>query len=300
MALHSQHSFNGISLCSGYGGLELGLHIAEPNYRTVCFVEREAHAAATLVARMEDQALDHAPVWDDVKSFKGRPWRGRIQILSAGYPCQPFSYGGKQKGAADPRHLWPDVARIIKEAQPEWVFLENVKGHIDLGFSDVGRELQGMGYGVKAGLFSAFEVGASHYRERLFILAHANRLDGGKPGRFGVHKKGAAAAGRRSAERQPAVSKRERSGVDPAMADATSCGVSTKAADADPLPLFAPGPGDLTAWHRALSFAPDLQPCFLGLADGMADRVDRQRGAGNGVCPLAAALAYRTLRDEFG
>lgn len=300
MALHSQTTFNGLSLCSGYGGLELGLHIAEPNYRTVCFVEREAHAAATLVARMEDQAVDHAPIWDDVKSFKGRPWRGRIQILSAGYPCQPFSYGGKQKGAADPRHLWPDVARIIKEAQPEWVFLENVKGHIDLGFPEVGRELQAMGYDVKAGLFSAFEVGASHYRERLFILAHANRIDGRKPGRSGVHKEGAETKGRRPTERKSTGTQRECAGMDAAMVDVAGGRVSTKATVPDPLPLFAPGPGDLTAWHRALSIAPDLQPCFLGLADGLADRVDRQRGAGNGVCPLAAALAFRTLRDDFG
>ncbi|MBU2652629.1 MAG: DNA cytosine methyltransferase, partial [Bacteroidetes bacterium] len=142
MALHSSRlsaPLCGIALCAGYGGLELGLHIAEPRYRTVCFVEREAHAAAALVTRMEDEAVDRAPVWDDVKSFDGRPWRGRVHILTAGYPCQPFSSSGRRRGTKDPRHLWPDVARIVGEAEPEWVFLENVLGHLDLGFSEVGR-----------------------------------------------------------------------------------------------------------------------------------------------------------------
>lgn len=85
MALYSPigSALAGLSLCAGYAGLDLGLTIAEPGYRAVCFVEREAHAAATLVARMEDQALDQAPVWSDLRTFDGRPWRGRVDILTA-------------------------------------------------------------------------------------------------------------------------------------------------------------------------------------------------------------------------
>ena len=105
----------GLSLCSGAGGLDLGLTIAMPGYRTVGHVERETYAAAILVARMEEAALDPAPVWDDVASFDGRPWRGAVDIVTAGYPCQPFSVAGKRRGADDPRHLWPHVARIIGE-----------------------------------------------------------------------------------------------------------------------------------------------------------------------------------------
>ncbi|WP_422371359.1 DNA cytosine methyltransferase [Hoeflea sp.] len=120
MAIHPEHGppLTGLALCAGVGGLELGLHIAEPRYRTVCFVEREAFAAATLVARMADKALDHAPVWDDVKAFDGRPWRGKVSLVTGGYPCQPFSAAGLQRGKNDPRHLWPDIARIVREVDP--------------------------------------------------------------------------------------------------------------------------------------------------------------------------------------
>jgi len=161
----------GLSLCSGAGGLDLGLAVAIPGYRAVGHVERETYAAAVLVARMEDATLDQAPVWDDVASFDGRPWRGAVDIVTAGYPCQPFSVAGKRRGAEDPRHLWPHVARIIGEVEPPFVFLENVAHHLRLGFPEVAAGLVGMGYRLAAGLFTAAEVGAPHKRERLFILA---------------------------------------------------------------------------------------------------------------------------------
>ena len=161
----------GLSLCSGAGGIDLGLTLAMPGYRTVGHVERETYAAALLVARMEDASLDQAVVWDDVGTFDGRSWRGAVDIVTAGYPCQPFSVAGKRQGAADPRHLWPHVARIIGEVEPPFVFLENVAHHLRLGFPEVASGLVGMGYRLAAGLFTAAEVGAPHKRERLFILA---------------------------------------------------------------------------------------------------------------------------------
>lgn len=164
---------NGMALCAGVGGLELGLRIALGDaYRTVCYVEREAFAAACLVARMEEEALDRAPVWDDLATFDGRPWRGLVDVVTAGYPCQPFSVAGKRRGASDPRHLWPHVARIIGECEPRLVFLENVAGHLNLGFGEVTTWLEDVGFRLKPGLFSAPEVGAPHERERLFVLAH--------------------------------------------------------------------------------------------------------------------------------
>lgn len=95
----------GLSLCSGAGGLDLGLHLALSGYRTVGHVERDAYAAAILVARMEDAALDCAPVWDDVATFDGRPWRGAVDIVTAGYPCQPFSVAGTRPAYQLDKHL---------------------------------------------------------------------------------------------------------------------------------------------------------------------------------------------------
>jgi DNA (cytosine-5)-methyltransferase 1 len=294
----------GISLCAGYGGLDLGIAIAEPRYRAVCYVEREAHAAATLVARMADEALDQAPVWDDLKSFDGHAWRGRVHILSAGYPCQPFSHSGKRQGSADPRHLWPDVARIIDESDPQIVFLENVEGHIDLGFAEVAGELRRLGYEPKAGLFTARETGASHRRRRLFIMAHANRDRRGlyagpdAVGRIGAAK----VALRHRTEQLRSIFPFQRgTGMDTALADHAADGlaIGDDVASYYELPLFAPAPGELQDWERLLDRRPDLQPAIFRDDYGMADRVDRTRAAGNGVCALEAAFAYCTLAAAF-
>lgn len=288
--------FRGISLCAGYAGLDLGLHIAEPRYRTVAFVERESHAAAALVARMADQALGEAPIWDDLRSFNGASWRGRVHLVSAGYPCQPFSYAGKRSGEADPRHLWPEVARIVDEARPEWVWCENVEGHLSMGYPDVARDLRGMGYTPKAGLFTAREAGASHRRRRLFILAHADGVGRGiLPGsddRSG-HGEAGSAAHREGGRRGSVPAERIGEGMEFALVDDDGAGLHV---DADDPPIFAPGPGDFPQWARLLQHDPGLEPALLRADHGMADRVDRTRAAGNGVCSLAAALAWSVLK----
>ena len=187
------HTFHHIDICAGSGMLGQAVAYAlDGNLRTVAYVERETYAAASLVARMDDAALDRAPVWDDVATANGREFVGYIRqfdpariILTAGYPCQPFSIAGRRAGVNDERHLWPRIDELIGAIEPGIVFLENVAGHLRLGFAEVRRNLEGRGYRVAAGLFSAAEVGASHRRERLFILAvrevvHANRQPAGE------------------------------------------------------------------------------------------------------------------------
>ncbi|MCF4167574.1 DNA cytosine methyltransferase [Zavarzinia compransoris] len=368
----------GLSLCSGAGGLDLGLTIAIPGYRAVGHVERETYAAATLVARMEDASLDQAVVWDDVATFDGRPWRGAVDIVTAGYPCQPFSVAGKRRGADDPRHLWPHVARIIGEVEPPFVFLENVAHHLRLGFPEVASGLVGMGYKLAAGLFTAAEVGAPHKRERLFILAIREGDELADPARLlwnpveWREPDGTAAAladAPRQRQRKPAdetdaiagggpawdepcddgstladtadrqfsqsrwrQARREGSGPDGAgLADADGerrlqaerwqpqecrpdpCGGDVDDADgtgsqgrsndtrehAGERPAWPPGPGDVDGWARYLAIAPDLEPAVRRGADGLAHRVDRLRLCGNGVVPLVAAHALRTLAAEL-
>jgi site-specific DNA-cytosine methylase len=129
---------NGLSLCSGIGGIDLGLRLAAPSYRTVCHVEIDARCQDVLLARMADGLLDRARIWGDLKAFDGREWRG-VDLVHGGYPCQPFSAAGKRRGADDPRHLWPHIRGIVDAVGPEWCLFENVAGHLSRGAPDAGR-----------------------------------------------------------------------------------------------------------------------------------------------------------------
>ena len=163
-----------LHLCSGYGGFELALRgIA----RTVAHVERDAYAAATLVARMDEALLDQAPIWSDLCTFDTGPWRGRVDIITAGFPCQPFSAAGKRLGTDDDRWLWPDIARIIRDVGPRYVFLENVPGVVRAGLAHVLGDLADLGFNAEWGLLAASAVGAPHKRERFWLVAHAQSGD---------------------------------------------------------------------------------------------------------------------------
>lgn len=299
---------NVLSLCSGYGGLDLGVDLATGgSTRTICYVEREAFAAAILACRMAEEAMDEAPVWSDLRTFDGRPWRGLVDCITGGYPCQPFSQAGKRLGEQDERHLWPDIARIIGEVEPGVVFFENVSGHLSLGFDAVRTDLERLGYRVAAGLFSAAEVGASHRRERLFILGVADSR-GERPQGFcqgGAEAWSARRGGgtdladtmhgdewRRGSECNVDAGQQAGSGGRCCASDSPD----DLLADLGPFP---PGPTDTIAWRRILADRPDLAPAtqsgVCGVADGGAARMDRLRILGNGVVPLVAAYAFTSL-----
>lgn len=161
---------NHVSLCTGYGGIDLGLRGVVRNLRTVAYCEIEAFVIANLVAKMEAGLMDAAPVWPNLQTFPFGKFRGLVDILSGGYPCQPWSAAGKRKGKDDPRHLWPWIADGIRYCEPRLCFFENVEGHVSLGLSTVVSDLEEMGYEVSWGIFSAAEVGAPHQRKRVFIL----------------------------------------------------------------------------------------------------------------------------------
>ena len=164
---------NIISFCTGYGGLELGIRRAGVDVRTVCYCERETYVQAVLVKAIEEGRLDEAPIWSDLSTFPASEFRGKISGLTFGYPCQPFSSSGKRKGQEDPRHLWPKIREHARAIGVQWIFAENVEGHISLGLSTVISDLEEDGYKVAAGIFSAEEVGAPHRRRRVFILGNS-------------------------------------------------------------------------------------------------------------------------------
>lgn len=163
-----------LSFCTGYGGLELGLHRALGRPLRVVAVEIEAFAAANLVAKAEEGKLAIEALYPDLKTFPSGRFSGCFDFILAGYPCQPFSVAGKQRGEADERHLWPFIRDHIRAIRPVYCFLENVAGHLRLGFDQVVRDLDALGYTVEETLVTASQGGAPHKRERLFILAYDN------------------------------------------------------------------------------------------------------------------------------
>lgn len=178
-----------ISLCAGYGGIDIGLGAVVEGLRTVAYVEIEAFAVANLAAKMEAGCLDAAPIYTDLHAFPFGQFHGCVDILTGGFPCQPFSKSGRRMAEDDPRHLWPAIARGIKACRPTVVFMENVEGIVTAKSSEghtvlhhVLVELEGLGYRATAGIFSAEECGAPHQRRRAFIagLADTGRGHGDK------------------------------------------------------------------------------------------------------------------------
>ncbi|MFI4977577.1 MAG: DNA cytosine methyltransferase [Solirubrobacterales bacterium] len=302
---------NGLALCAGSGALELGVKLAIGDVRTVGYVEREAYAAATLVARMGDSLLDRAPVWDDLESFDGLAWRGHVDLITAGFPCQPASHAGRRAGTGDERWIWPLIARIIGAVAPRLVFLENVRGLLSVndgaGFHEVISSLSALGYDAEWDCFSASEVGAPHGRQRLFVLAHADEqgLEGWDRAERGSADERAPGPGGSEVGDSAHADGRRRIGGEEAGTRADQVGRRRSSGSGGVLGRpFPPGPDDRDAWIRILAERPDLapavEPAVRGVVDGMAYRVDRLRLTGNGVVPMVAATAFVALADRAG
>jgi len=167
-----------VSFCTGYGGIELGLERVFGSIKTLACCEIEAYAIANLITKMETGQMVPCPIWTDLKTFPCEIFRGKVDILTGGYPCQPFSQAGKHGADQDPRHLWPHIKRAIDIIRPELCLFENVEGHVTVGLYDVLNDLGSIGYRTTWGLFTAAEVGAPHLRKRIFIMAVADGFEG--------------------------------------------------------------------------------------------------------------------------
>lgn len=329
--MDNPEKLNHLSLCAGYGGIDLGLSRALGNTRTVCFVEIEAFNIENLVSKIEAGLLDPAPIFSNLKSFPWELFNQKVDIVSGGFPCQPFSAAGRRGGDEDPRHLFPYIIDGLQRmGRPPLVFFENVEGIISSRlkgdqWSDpegtpvllhVLRELERLGYKSTAGVFSAAEVGATHQRRRVFILGIRDDLK--QSGldlirsniEHSTSRRRTAYPRGRGADQHPFEPPRVTMGHpdgERLERDQVNKRASTDKIDrSQARQAHDPPSSPRNEVHRQTkpamggeSYGPSDRVDYAELYESFDNRVDELRSLGNGVVPDTAARAFRVLFDEL-
>jgi DNA (cytosine-5)-methyltransferase 1 len=169
---------NELALFAGAGGGILGGVLL--GWRTVCAVEFDSHAREVLLARQADGCLGRFPIWDDVTTFDGTMWAGKVDVITGGFPCQDISSAGKGVGITGSRSgLWKHMARIIHEVRPKYIFAENSPLLVGRGLTTVLCDLATMGFDARWCVLGADNCNADHIRKRCWVLAYPSK--GGRP-----------------------------------------------------------------------------------------------------------------------
>ena len=171
----NKHKLNTFHLFAGAGGGILADLLLGHNPIGAC--EIEPYPSDVLLARQRDGHLPNFPIWDDVCSLDGTPWRGSVDVLCGGFPCQDISAAGKGAGISGERSkLWKEYARLIGEMQPRFVFAENSPLLRTRGLGVVLKDLASLGYNARWGIIGARSVGAPHKRDRMWVLAYSDAV----------------------------------------------------------------------------------------------------------------------------
>ena len=274
---------NELALFAGAGGGILGGKLL--GWRTVCAVEWEQYPASVLCARQNDGLLPPFPIWDDVQTFDGNPWRGIVDVVSGGFPCQDISAAGKGVGIDGERSgMWGEMARIIHEVRPKFVFVENSPMLTSRGLGRVLGDLASMGFDARWGVLGAADVGANHQRDRIWIVGKmantkSNRWNSttqSKNDGKEVFWQGRCGFDNSSQDEQmayPNGSQRKRNKF-------TERSITKRTDFGKP------------SWWQ-------IEPDVGRVANGLAFSVDRLKAIGNGQVPLCAATAWRILNEGF-
>ncbi len=306
-----EQELKGMSLFAGMAGFDLGMKLAlGDRYRSVCYVEIDPYCQRVLEVRMREGYLDPGPIWDDIRTFDGNPWRGYVDIVLGGFPCQDISAAGKGAGILEGNRsgLWFEMARVIGEIRPRYVLLENVSAILVRGADIVCGDLAEMGYDCQWGIVGARDVGAPHRRDRWWCLAY--------PSDYGQHRDEPPSDNEGQLSQDSEQSGGGRTGR------ATGCGVNMAHVDAAGLPdgsgqpleqtgdteperlhhytrpIFPPGPGESGLWERVLACEPSLEPAVRGVANGTPNRVGQLRALGNGIVPAVVAEFLRRIAHD--
>ncbi|WP_241388739.1 DNA cytosine methyltransferase [Pseudomonas aeruginosa] len=248
---------NELALFSGAGGGILGGHLL--GWRTVCAVEFEPYAASVLAARQNDGILPPFPIWDDVRTFDGRPWCGLVDVVSGGFPCQDISAAGNGAGIDGERSgLWREMARIVGEVRPRFVFVENSPLLVRRGLAVVLGDLTELGYDARWCVMGAADVGAPHQRDRIWIVANS-------AGEYGEARDSLVPGPHRRASSQPRR-----------------------------LPSHS-----MAARRWRGSIWPECPPGIHRMGNGIPFQVDRLERLGNAQVPRVAAAAFTYLASEW-
>jgi len=254
-------NMNELSLFTGSGGGVLATsHLL--NWRAVGYVEFNPYCQQVLAQRIKDGVLDNAPIFGDIRSFINEgyadAYQGMVAVISAGFPCQPFSTAGKQRAKDDPRNMWPSTIDVIRRVRPRYCLLENVPGLLSRKhryFETILKDLAESGYNAKWKVISASEVGAPHKRDRLFIVANklvadsqCLRPQGSRPCRDAIHS------------------------------EANREGQTTEPINGSKRKIWS------------------TEPSVGRVAHGVASRMDRLKAIGNGQVPEVVATAWEILK----
>jgi DNA (cytosine-5)-methyltransferase 1 len=289
---------NELALFAGAGGGILGGKLL--GWRTVCAVEWEKYPASVLLARQNDGILPPFPIWDDVQTFDGKPWRGIVDVVSGGFPCQDISIAGGGDGLDGERSgMWKEMARIISEVRPRYAFIENSPMLTSRGLERVLADLASMGFDAEWGVLGANEIGANHKRERIWIVGRNTKWELADTDSIGhIHRKPEINS---TENRVDALSNLTSSGKDVANSrcELWQKGHSTKL-DKDTAKwsygsIFNKSSGKGYGTEQWWAIEPNVGR----VVDGMADRVDRLKAIGNGQVPLCAATAWELLSERL-
>jgi len=301
---------NELALFAGAGGGILGGKLL--GWRTICAVEWEQYPASVLCARQNDKLLPPFPIWDDVQTFDGKPWRGIVDVVSGGFPCQDISAAGKGAGIDGERSgMWREMSRIIHEVRPRFAFVENSPMLTSRGLGTVLGDLAAMGFDARWGVLGAADVGAVHQRDRIWIVAKwRGQLSHAQQDRF-----------RRWEQQQESAQKKARK-----MAYTKELFINGSNNNArismerETKPKFRNDCGSKNVSNANSAQCKGVQqserkeqeyayacnarwwqtePDVGRMANGMAAGVDRLKAIGNGQVPLCAATAWQILSNDI-